>query len=371
LAAVEEVAITMHYLLAAKPADRDVDSAILLRKGVTALNEHIRYQNYDALSRAASSFESIRSIDPSDMEATLYEGLACELLEQHERALNLFEEVRNTADDITLRSRANYNIAVTQLRRYTAASFESARKTLNELIANENTPYSVRCFARATLANVIAHMPIFWKDGLPDEPKEPEALKAWQVAAKQRVNGCADEVKKIISELQGKTPSKATSQKRQVAAGKSLTRQENMQLRWLIENAHGNLALNQAMYLAAPDSGFQSDGDAIQKLFAEAEDHYRHCELLAPPGVETLTNLATVLFRQRKYNEAIEYCRRARQLNPNYEYAYYREAQAILAKEGKDACHTFLSDDAQALRQIKIPGFRKMFDDKGVPVPDK
>lgn len=371
LTAVEEVAITMHYLLAARPADRDVDSAILLRKGVAALNEHIRHQRYDALNKAASTFESIRSINPSDMEATLYEGLACELLEQHERAFNLFEEVRNSTNDVTLRSRADYNVAVTQLRRYTPTSLDSAQKTLNDLIAKENTPHAVRCFARATLANVIANKSIFWKHGLPEQPQDPDALHKWQTTAKARVGGWAEEVEKILSQLPAQLPDKTTRRKEQTAQENKLTRQEEIQLRWLIENARGNVALNRAIYLGTPDSGFESDVDAIQESLATAEGHYRRCELLAAPGVETLTNLATVLLRQKKYSETIEYCQRARALNPNYEYAYYREAQAVLGKDGKDACHTFLSDEAQALRRVKIDGFRKMFEDTGVPVPER
>jgi tetratricopeptide (TPR) repeat protein len=358
MAAIEEVAMSMHYLLAEPPGGRSLEDTVRLRKGVTALNEHIRAQGFLPLQEAATAFERVRRQSPDDLEATLYEGLARELLEEHERAFNLFNEVRKLATDVTLRSRAAYNAAVSQLRSYTPESLDRAENILRGLINAPDTPSAIRLFASATLANTIAHKLIFWKQYAGAKPNNPALVPKWQEKAKTQVNSWAEEVDRTLDPLN-----------REAADGTILTVKEKLQLRWLCENARGNCCLYLANYQSHPESGSGVRPNQIALTFAESERHFRTCEQLLPAGVETYTNLATVLLRQQKYPAAIEYAQKARALNPRYEYAYYREAEAIRQASGDDACHTFLAIETKLLNMIRIPAFKKMFEDLHVRIP--
>jgi tetratricopeptide (TPR) repeat protein len=357
-AAIEEVAMSMHYLLAEPPGGRSLEDVVRLQKGVAALNEHSRAQAFVPLQQAVAAFERVRRQSPDDLEATLYEGLARELLEEHDRAFSLFDEVQKLSKDPTLRSRAAYNAAVSQLRSYTPESLNRAETILRRLIGETDTPAAIRLFASGSLANTMAHKLIFWKHYAGQKPGDPAGVRDWQEKAKHFVNSRETEIRQTLDPLD-----------QEAASGKTLTAKEQLQLRWLCENARGNLYLYLANYLRDPESGSAAAAAQIALTLAASERHFRNCEQLLPAGVETYTNLATVMFRQQKYPAAIDYAEKARALNPRYEYAYYREAEAIRQASGDDACHTFLAEETKSLSAITIPSFKKMFEELHVAIP--
>jgi tetratricopeptide (TPR) repeat protein len=321
--AIEEAAMSMNYLLAEPPGGRSVADALRLRKGVVDLNKYIRDQEFESLNDAIRQFEQVRRASPEDFDAALYEGLARELHEEHERAFTLFDQVRRLATDATLRSRAAYNAAVAQLRRYTPGSLRDADAILRALFADADTPSAIKLFASATLANTIAHMPIFWRTFAGPRPGGGQPLVDWQQAARTRMHAWLREVARTLHPLE------------QNAAAINLPAKEKRQLLWLVENARGNMIFNIAFkFLTDPDCGVVLTPVQIDNRYAAAERHFRRCEQLQPGGVETYTNLASVMFARGQYEDAIRYARQARALNPHYEYAYFREAQAIRRGRG-------------------------------------
>jgi tetratricopeptide (TPR) repeat protein len=349
--AIEEAATSMNYLLAEPLGGRTVADTIQLRKGVAELSKYIRDQDFEPLNDAVATFEQVRRASPEDLDAALYEGLARELREEHERAFALFDDVRRLATDPMMKSRAAYNAAVSQLRRYNREALGAAEAILRAVVADASTPSAISLFASATLANTIAHKPIFWMEYAgPMPPAGGQALADWRQAARKRMRAWLQEVGRLLDPLDRN------------AARISLSAKEENQLSWLAENARGNMIFNRAFsYLAAPESGMAVTPGQLDRAYNAAEQHYRRCEELLPAGVEVYTNLAAVLLKRHQYEGAIENAQKARALNPRYEYAYYREAQAIRLSAGDDACHTFLATEGQTLEKIKIPEFRTLF----------
>jgi hypothetical protein len=65
-----------------------------------------------------------------------------------------------------------------------------------------------------------------------------------------------------------------------------------------------------------------------------AYEHFQECEMILPPGVETLTNLATALLglcrddNSYSYDKVRTYLYLAKEVNQHYEYADYRLAES-------------------------------------------
>lgn len=357
LAEIEKLATRMairtNYMLAGPASAGQVDAKIRLHDGVERLNAYVTKYESHALKEAARAFAETRRLDPKDINAALYEGVARELMEDHERAASLFQlAIDRTKSGSPIQSRARYNLAISYLRRYTSDDLERAEDILEELISDPNVrPSELKHFARAGLANVIAHRFIFWNVFSPGGPakfdkwskekktKKRDQLKRWS----DRINSLVKETRKALSSL--------------------MKFQEDFsartQLEWLVQNACGNHALNRAKNAAKP-AGID-DPNARKKVLEEALDAFRRCEALVPAGVETLTNIATTLLTLDRPTEAMQYTKQARDLNAAYEYAYYREAQALRACGETKKCVELLNDANATLEMIAIPGFRGIF----------
>lgn len=353
-----QMATRTSYMLAGAEAANQVDARVRLHDGIERLNTFLAKYESGALAEAAQAFLEARRLEPENMNAALYEGITRELMEDHERAASLFQLVLDrTKPKSPIRSRAQYNLAMSYLRRYTANDLERATSILKSLINDEGAePPELRYFACAGLANVLSHKFLFWNEFEPrgsrdfdswseDKKKEKlDKLKNWS----DEINGLIEETRDALSTLK--------KFKEDLSA--------RTQLEWLMQNARGNHALNRAKNAAKP-AGIEDDV-ARKQVLEEALTAFRRCEALMAAGVETLTNIATTLLALGRPTEAIEYTKQARSLNAAYEYAYYREAQAHMALGEIDNCRELLSEATRALARIKIAGFRKIFDELGV-----
>jgi len=96
-----------------------------------------------------------------------------------------------------------------------------------------------------------------------------------------------------------------------------------------------------------------------------------------PPGVETLTNLATTWLHRARLasttdeEEAltklgVEYCERAITLNPAYEYAYYRLSQLWEIRAPILELRKVMS---RLPKPVRISEFKEMYQKYQVPEP--
>lgn len=351
----EHMAIRTSYLVGSLPTGQTPEGRIKLIDGVSQLNAYVNQQRTDALEQAAEMFAETRRMDPQDLHVTLYEGIARELLEDHDSAANLFQRVIEGAQEQSaLRTRARYNLAVSYLRRYTVASLVRAEELLDGptgvIVSRDTRPPEMRYMARAALANVIAHKFIFWDQ---IEPHECGDFATWTEERKREKRDQLESWRKAIELIEKEVKAALQSQK-QFKESPSLA----AQLEWLMANAKGNAHLCMAKH-AAQALGLADE--ARTTALEMALECFKLCEILVPAGVETLTNIATTLLELDRPSDALVYTRRARSLNPAYEYAYYREALAICRRDGDHICRTFLEEAARQLRKIGIPSFQNLF----------
>lgn len=353
-----EMAIRTAYLIAGNVLDGPLDARIRLQEGLVSLNDFVMRHEAAALAQAARAFEETRRIAPADLDAAMLEGIVRELQQQPERAASLFQFVIDrTEPNSSDQGRARYNLAISYLRRYTAASLQEAEKLLNALLTDSNlTSSDLKAFSRAALASLIAHKLIFWYQF---EPTGPSDFSKWE--GEQRAQK--------LAQLQSWSAEFDAQLKLATAALNDKSLQSDLpvrtQLQWLIENAKGNFTLNKANY-AAKLFGLDAEEQRRKETLENALAAFRRCEALIPAGVETLTNIATALLALKRPSEAISYTRQARELNPKYEYAYYREAKALLDRNERDICKVFLGSADNTLGSIAIPSFKKIFEELGV-----
>jgi tetratricopeptide (TPR) repeat protein len=364
-AVVDSASFKMYYLLANNASSPQVEAADQLRLGLAQLRRYITGRDPKALNSAYETFRKVRADNPGFEEAQLYEGIALDLMERHEEAEGIFHFlVENSSGEV--QAKALYNAAVTKFRKYKPSELKLSIQLLDQLIGPEisadlakSTPVlerlaqsPIQAMAVAAKANAIAHKPIFWQTLTSNQsrPEDLSKLQEWKKAAETEVFGWAEEVKKITDSLLrlGKL---ALSQSQ---GWDPLTQR---QLLWASHNALGNSNLNIANCFLT-----DSTPEEQRKRLAFLDEAYKEfniCEMLLPPGVETLANIATNLLALSRLSEARNYAEAAIKLNPSYEYAYYRLAQAW-DKEGKRG------QVLKVLRSLKnspkIPEFKKMFD---------
>jgi tetratricopeptide (TPR) repeat protein len=360
-AVAKEVTFKVLYVIANRVNSEGGDHAAELIKGLDQLRAYIAAIPVEAgaaplknLEEAHKTFERVRSSSPQSLDAYLYEGIALDLLERHEEAIAHFEYVKqalNDQKDKPMYLRAAYNEAVAHLRNlYQYEGIEKCIVSIDELVQGreikvEEKVSPLLALARAVQADAIACRTIPWKRyyskrfGDVGDGTDPENLR-------RVIEECDAKVKEITGELRPLLKRAAESK------GAVWDDDALRQLEWAIYNAEGDLNVysvvamdnliakrtkaNRDEYLDLREITLLA-GSATQAAFPDRSKRledglvsFRHCEMLLPAGVETLSNLGTLfLFRGKPGDllEARRYFGRVLDLNPKYEYAYYRLAQ--------------------------------------------
>jgi tetratricopeptide (TPR) repeat protein len=392
-----------------------------LRKGLGLLKGYLEGTVHDKitpwaqLERARSVFEEVRAARPESLEAHLYEGIALDLLERHEDAAAHFDHVKEQTEGETDRQlqiwhdQSIYNGAVAHLRNlYELAGIDQAIERLTEFVKPANgdpnflAARPILALATATLADAWGNRTIHWRELLTD----PKFAGATSEESLTKVIGHhQSEIEKLIeaatkaraigeqSLLQAVPPASASAPAPTATPGRGMTgagatggvppatpagtapsvkgqwdKALLRQLEWAINNAWADHHLYSAAALAKLDAN--GGGFASQPVsLTAADDHkkkaigfLRQCEMLLPPGVETLSNLGTLYLLQageQDLPQARRYLRRAIKLNPRYEYAYYRLARSWEIEGWRDRV-------IEVLKSCPVPPgiteFRAMFE---------
>jgi tetratricopeptide (TPR) repeat protein len=367
--------MTYHELKKAVPVLKDAEEANKFRLGLKRLRQYLAYgKNSEELKKAYEIFRSVRDNMPSFEIAYLYEGIALDLLERHDEAITLFQYLKEHTLDKDLKEKAHYNEAVSRFRKYEAEELKNSIDLFDQLIVKVTAEFlksPIKTFSLAGKANAVAHRPIFWqniifgdfisfkKDKEEFEKRKKEAkpiVERWQ----EEVLSAVDELLKISDETVNYPEIWSDSIKKQ--------------LQWTICNAKGNIYLNiAAKFFVLPHISNSKENGKEDKIDLEKErekylktalSEFNQCQMLLNPGVETLTNIATVNLNLSNYNETRDYCQRAIELNPDYEYAYYRLAQSWEKEkeekqEEKEKKVIEVLDSFKG--ELKIPGFVELY----------
>lgn len=358
--AAEAVTYKMYYLIATQSTTSDAEISERLRGGLDLLGQYVSRKNSEVLRQAYEVFQAIRSERPAFDEVYLYEGIALDLMERHDDAISRFHylaQPQNT-DDANLRERASYNEAISRFRKYRSDELLRAIEILDAIVGaqpdlDQLTASPIKALALAAKANCIAHKPIFWQHLLFNGRSTDQAEIARRKGeARDAVNTWVAEVSDITAILADVHQRAPNSKPWDVLAKR--------QLKWAIANAQGNIHLNYAMHFLAPPAipGVEQQAELRNQSLEQAYGAFRDCEILLPPGVETLTNLATALWSLSKTADARSYAQRAIDLNPSYEYAYYRLAQAWEADKRGDKVIEVLK---QFPKTPQIPAFLELY----------
>ncbi len=373
------------HFTTAEFATETAKEADQLRHGLDVLRRYIDSSEPSAL------VEAIRILSSLDLvEARLYFGVALDLDERHNEAGQLFHRLaEDVGVDSALRHQARYNEAVAKFRKYAPEELEAAIDLLDELlhtVAATALPSvetlrgsPLAALAMAAKANVLAHMPMFWKQLILKLDRGDEVTSNLRRQAHQELNHWSEQVSDLTQRLD------ELLQSLDEGPAGTWDDQTRRQLRWMVENARGNLALNKARYVLSE----LEEEPALQaklRLLEQARNHFQKCADLLPLNTETLTNLATVELdlgetvdrsaeALQHLDQAREACDRAIAINPRYEYAYYRKVLAWLAETerhrfGGTAEEIGMSEEAARAvlgelpnKPPKIPGLKRLADE--------
>ena len=400
-----EVSFKMYYLIANDSTVAEADAADRMRLGLQHLKSYLLTGQASALDDAREVFASVHAQQPTFDEALLYEGIALDLQEKHEDAEARFQHLANTARG-ELRDKARYNQAISKFRRYRPEQLEESIKVLDKLIGDaglkglENSlrlkrlaSSPIKTLSLAAKANAIAHRPIFWQGLLfgGKREKDPDEVLKRKNAKRSEIEAWVSEVEQITDELsqvydlvsaevreqEARRPGSGRSwwdrYRRRLFGRRSAEKWDPMtirQLQWAIENARGNVYLNSANnFYVEPYLPGAGEPDLRKSYLEKAQVAFQHSEMLLPPGVETLTNLATTCLSLEKASRAREYLQRAIKLNKTYEYAYYRLAQAWDNDKKLPESERAL-EAKKVMESLPFPptigGFKEMFERHGV-----
>jgi tetratricopeptide (TPR) repeat protein len=385
-AVAEEVTFKMLHVIAKGFPPSGADQAAELKRGLEELRAYVSgsaaaegRQPWESLESARRIFASVRASPAesfeTDLYAHLYEGIALDLLEDHEGAIGHFKYVKDAANAQRSRGavagngpkdsgdqkilndmyeRGAYNEAIANLRNlYRYPGIKECITLVDDLTkgldANDINAVKIRSpiqvLALAVKADAIGCWPIVWKAIAEKEmsiKKDDADLKV---------------LKHIIAESDTKV-SAITGVLRQVVNADKKDRHQDWddhgirQLEWAIHNAEGDLNLysvvNLDLEIAKPGKDEKAKYLDVReiRLLAERGDKelleirkqrlqkaataFHMCEQLLPPGVETLCNLGTLYLTRGGSHDLVQarsYFTRAIALNPNYEFAYYKLAQ--------------------------------------------
>jgi len=310
--AAQSASYKMFYLISEKSnVLSHAEAADTLRQGLKQLWQHVSTQDPYQLEEAYNAFRAARTKRVDFYEAYLYEGIALDLLSQHDEAIKRFEylEKEERHKDAGLREKAIYNKAISLFRKYQPAAAKQAEDTLERLINSIAEPYEesqIKAMALAAKASVIAQGPMYKTN--PADDGESTAAP----------------VIKTISEIKDQLDTILNK----VKENGKWNRGDELQLEWAINNAWGSVHLYSAIYTcgapAVPRT--KKDEDRRHKYLMIAYDAFQTCALLLTPGVENLTSLAKVALELDWFAQGRSYLDKVINMNPCYEYAYYRLA---------------------------------------------
>lgn len=366
--AAESAAYKMYYLIAKKLDAQDAEGAEHLRKALDLLGQYVSGRNPENLQKAYEAFRDVRIENPELEEALLYEGIALDLLEKHDEAITLFDHLIESTSNTTLKDKAIYNRAVSLFRKYDPSSLEVVIKEFHRLIGsdgiyrgtqfetqkkafvNKLVKAPIRALALAAEANAISVRPIFWRSyagvGKADYLTVQQVRES--AAIKKKVANWVEDVKAIaelLKEVLGRTTENP----------KNWDARTVRQLKWARQNAIGNIYLDVAKYFITESAQSVDDKKRRNDYLKLALEAYEECELLLPPGVETLTNMGTLLSELGKEERARAYLDRAISLNRDYEYAYYRKAESWNHERQADK----VLETLRTFRKVKKPKIRE------------
>jgi hypothetical protein len=105
----EAATYMMYYSLAKESSLSDAEAANKLREGRKLLDQYVSGQDPEKLEAAYNTFRNVRVEKPTLNEVYLYEGIALDLLEQHDEALKRFRYLKdklNNSSNEELRNKA-------------------------------------------------------------------------------------------------------------------------------------------------------------------------------------------------------------------------------------------------------------------------
>jgi tetratricopeptide (TPR) repeat protein len=333
-AAAKEVSFKMLYAIA-KGGTAPAQLANDLRVGLDELRAYLAAGDapLSKLEGSRAAFERVRKADPEFLEAHLYEGIALDLLERHEEAAAHFAHVKGLTQNAAvteqkvLHEQAQYNEAVAHLRNlYGLAPIDRAIALLDDLLGTSPAlrDKPLLALTAATLADAWANRTVQWKKIAQQQSKNPDAaalrdiLRAHENEVLPRVQEVQTTLAFVEGEIQKGDPTAAD----QVAKG--WNPDTRRQVQWGLHNAKADFYLYAAVQLERLKEPHRTELDI-------AIDELQRCEMLLPAGVETLSNAGTAFLirgEEGDLRKARRHLRRAIELNANYEYAYYRLAQA-------------------------------------------
>jgi tetratricopeptide (TPR) repeat protein len=407
----EEVATKMLYALAKDPLTEG-EPADDVRKGLQQLRSYVGSEGQDAasgevkelptehLKRAIARFKSARRSDPRYVDAYVYEGVALDLLEEHQDALERFRYARkllleqsepnteaknSTEEDRKDRERRlkviQYNEAVAHLRSlYSKDGIDKCIEVLKGLLETDPDPKSdpIIALAYAAKADAIAcwtlHPVEFFESGIVpmlfdhggghdfDESFGvlPSGKQIDDIASSLAYKRVVEESVRLVTRITDGLNS-TLNELKEGPLPKSWDRHAVLQLEWSIANALGDLYLYS--YEAWVRRGRLPKTAFIENFLELALGHLNRCAFLFPPGVEILSNLG-VLYFLRKQSGDLDKARvvlnEVTKLNPNYEYAYYRIAETYVAEQRYQEALTAVEQYKQTGRKVSIRSFGKL-----------
>jgi tetratricopeptide (TPR) repeat protein len=355
----------MYYLIAREQTQKDVDTARLgaeaeavekMRQGLEQLRRYIYEQYSEGPQMAYEIFSHIRGEQPTLAIAYLYEGIALDLMERHDEAISRFNYLGHLTSDDQLKAKAIYNKGISLFRKYTSQDLVDAIKVLSGLIRVERNLVGnpIRALAFAAKANATAHRPIFWQEAIfGDRSRDDSVIRKRKEKGKRWIDKQVTRVEGMIRKL--KEVHKDSGE------GETWDDISRGQLNWAIFNARGNIYLNCAInFFVPPYLDDEEEPKKHNEYLEKARAALQQCQLILPPGVETLTNLATVLLFLSRTADARAYAEAAIKLNPDYEYAYYRKAQSWDQENRPDKVLEVLKDFAKD-RSPRIRSFKELY----------
>jgi len=353
---IDSVVIQMYYLLAHpnKP-DNAFEAEAHIRRGLMHLDRYSTRHESTALGEALAEFTAAREFPDHPPTAPLFEGVALDLLERHKEAIDCFRQAASESPK-ELGEIARYNEAIAVLRQYGADSMLLAEEQFRKFGTSLDPKTSpVKALALAGRATAIAHFPIFWREILHKKKKSADESEeiAWKTADWPQIRQWMNEVQTTASELL-----KFAESPTRIANG--WDPEEIKQLQWAAHNAIGNVCLNvQINYFEEPIPDMVKVERTHLKLLNEAVRQFDDSAKLMTPGVETLSNLGTATLYLGLFDKAREYLQQAIDLNPQYEYASYRLAQAWDLEGKRDRAWEVMRNLPVTIR---IGRFRELYD---------